>query len=68
MTRKKGASALRGLDDSMAPDLPAGAAVVVGRGEPPAHHGSVMLVEHDGEFRLRRYRLAARADGGASWR
>ena len=67
MTRKKGASALRGLDDSMAPDLPAGAEMVVDRGE-PLDSGSVVLGVHDGEFRSRRYRLAAGADGGASWR
>ena len=52
----------------MAPDLPAGAEVVVGRAEPPDDDGSVVLGEHDGAVRLRRYRLAAGADGGASWR
>ena len=54
--------ALQVLDDSMAPDLPAGAVVVVDPGEPP-EDGCFVLVEHEGEVRLRRLRLAAPADG-----
>ena len=50
--------ALRVLDDSMAPDLPAGAVVVVDPGEPP-EDGCFVLVEHEGEVVLRRLRLAA---------
>ena len=56
--------ALRVLDDSMAPDLPAGAVVVVDPGEPP-EDGCFVLVEHDGEVRLRRRRLAAGAPSPA---
>lgn len=53
--------ALRVLDDSMAPDLPAGAVVVVDPGEPPGD-GCFVLVEHEGEVLLRRLRLAAPED------
>ena len=56
--------ALRVLDDSMAPDLPAGAVVVVDPGEPP-EDGCFVLVEHEGEVRLRRHRLAAGAPSPA---
>lgn len=56
--------ALRVLDDSMAPDLPAGAVVVVDPGEPP-EDGSLVVLEHDGEVRLRRLRLEAPATGEA---
>ena len=52
--------ALRVLDDSMAPDLPAGAVVVVDPGEPP-EDGSLVVLEHEGEVRLRRLRLEASA-------
>lgn len=38
--------ALRVLDDSMAPDLPAGAVVVVDPGEPP-EAGCFVLVERE---------------------
>ena len=48
--------ALRVIDDSMAPDLPAGAVVIVDPGE-PAEDGSLVLLEHDGEVVLRRLRL-----------
>lgn len=54
--------ALRVLDDSMAPDLPAGAVVVVDPGEPPGD-GALVLLEHEGEVLLRRLRLAAPEDG-----
>ena len=53
--------ALRVLDDSMAPDLPAGAVVIVDPGEPP-EDGCVVVLEHDGEVLLRRLRLAPRPD------
>ena len=53
--------ALRVLDDSMAPDLPAGAVVVVDPGEPP-EDGALVLLEHEGEVLLRRLRLAAPED------
>ncbi len=56
--------ALRVLDDSMAPDLPAGAVVVVDPGEPP-EDGSLVVLEHDGEVRLRRLRLEAPRAGEA---
>ena len=48
--------ALRVLDDSMAPDLPAGTVVVVDPGE-PAEDGCIAIVELDGEVLLRRLRL-----------
>ena len=54
--------ALRVLDDSMAPDLPAGAVVVVDPGEPP-RDGCLVVVEHDGEVVLRRLRLGPAGDG-----
>ena len=56
--------ALRVLDDSMAPDLPAGAVVVVDPGEPP-EDGSLVVLEHEGEVRLRRLRLEAPPAGEA---
>ena len=53
--------ALRVLDDSMAPDVPAGSVVVVDPGE-PAEDGSLVVLEHEGEVVLRRLRLGP-ADG-----
>ena len=50
--------ALRVLDDSMAPDVPAGSVVVVDPGE-PAEDGSLVVLEHEGEVVLRRLRLGA---------
>ena len=52
--------ALRVLDDSMAPDLPAGAVVIVDPGEPPGD-GALVVLEHEGEVLLRRLRLPASA-------
>ena len=48
--------ALQMLDDSMAPDFPAGAVVVVDPGEPP-EDGCFVVLEHDGGVQLRRLRL-----------
>ena len=59
--------ALEVLDDELAPDLPAGAIVVVDPGE-PARDGSFVLLQLDGEVVLRRLRLAARAGDGATAR
>ena len=53
--------ALRVLDDSMAPEVPSGAVVVVDPGE-PAEDGSLVVLEHEGEVALRRLRLGP-ADG-----
>ena len=50
--------ALRVLDESMAPDLPAGTVVVVDPGE-PAEDGCLVLLERGNEVLLRRLRLAA---------
>ena len=56
--------ALQVLDDSMAPDFPAGAVVVVDPGEPP-EDGCFVVIQHDGEVLLRRLRLGpARDEGG----
>ncbi len=54
--------ALRVLDDSMAPDFPAGAVVVVEPGEPPVD-GSFVVIEHEGAVMLRRLRCGG-AGGG----
>ena len=59
--------ALRVLDDSMAPDLPAGTVVVVDPGE-PAEDGSLVVLEHRGEVLLRRLRLGPDEGGGAAAR
>lgn len=48
--------ALRVLDDSMAPDFPAGTVVIVDPGE-PAEDGCFVVVEQDGEALLRRLRV-----------
>ena len=56
--------ALRVLDDSMAPELPAGSVVVVDPGEPP-EEGSLVVVEQDGEVVLRRIRFDRGGTGGA---
>lgn len=53
--------ALRVLDDSMAPEVPSGAVVIVDPGE-PAEDGSLVVLEHEGEAVLRRLRLGP-ADG-----
>ena len=55
--------ALRVLDDAMAPDVPAGAVVIVDPGE-PAGDGSLVVLEHEGEVLLRRLRIGP-AEGGA---
>ena len=47
--------ALQVLDDSMAPDLPAGSIVVVDPGE-PVEENRIVLVERAGELLLRRVR------------
>ena len=57
--------ALRVLDDSMAPDVPAGAIVIVDPGEPP-EDGRLVVVEHDGEVLLRRLRLEGARGAGAA--
>ena len=57
--------ALRLLDDSMAPDFPAGAVVLVDPGE-PAEDGCCVVVEHGGEVLLRRLRLGRGEEGGAA--
>ena len=57
--------ALRVLDDSMEPDVPAGAIVVVDPGEPP-EDGRLVVVEHDGEVLLRRLRLEDARGAGAA--
>ena len=49
---------LRVLDDSMAPDVPPGAVVIVDPGEPP-EDGRFVVLEHDGEVLLRQLRLEA---------
>ena len=59
--------ALRVLDDSMAPDLPAGAVVIVDPGEPPAD-GALVVLEHEGEVLLRRLRLSAPASADEAGR
>ena len=55
--------ALQVLDDAMAPEVPAGSIVVVDPGE-PARDGSVVLLERDGEVRLRRLRFDAAPGAG----
>ena len=55
--------ALRVLDDSMAPEVPSGAVVVVDPGE-PAEDGSLVVLEHEGELVLRRLRLGLGPAGG----
>ena len=54
--------ALRVIDDSMAPDLPAGAVVIVDPGEPPGD-GCFVVLEQGGEVQLRRLRLGPAGDG-----
>ena len=56
--------ALRVLDESMAPDLPAGTVVVVDPGE-PAEDGCLVLLEREGEVLLRRLRLGPSAGADA---
>ena len=53
--------ALRVLDDTMAPDFPAGAVVIVDPGE-PVEDGCFVVLECAGEVALRRLRLGC-ADG-----
>ena len=48
--------ALRAMDDAMAPDVPAGAVVIVDPGE-PAEDGALVVLEHGGAVLLRRLRL-----------
>lgn len=55
--------ALRVLDDSMGPDFPAGAVVIVDPGE-PVEDGCLVVLEHGGEVLLRRLRLSSPRDGG----
>lgn len=52
--------ALRVLDDAMAPDVPAGAVVIVDPGE-PAEDGALVVLEHEGAVLLRRLRLGSPA-------
>ena len=56
--------ALQVLDDSMAPDLPAGAVVIVDPGE-PAEDGSLVVLEQGGEVLLRRLRLGPPREEGS---
>ncbi len=55
--------ALRVLDDSMAPDFPAGAVVIVDPGE-PVEDGCFVVLEHGGEVLLRRLRSSPPREGG----
>ena len=59
--------ALRVLDDSMAPDVPAGAVVIVDPGE-PAEDGRLVVLEHEGDVLLRRLRLGSAGEAGAGIR
>ena len=52
---------LRVLDDSMAPDVPPGAVVIVDPGEPP-EDGRFVVLEHDGGVLLRQLKLEAPRD------
>jgi len=55
--------ALRVLDDAMAPDVPAGAVVIVDPGD-PAEDGALVVLEHEGAVLLRRLRLRLGPAGG----
>ena len=59
--------ALRVLDDAMAPDVPAGAVVIVDPGD-PAEDGALVVLEHEGALLLRRLRLGPAGGGDAAAR